>query len=62
LERSKRNTPLLGKAKALLEGACERVLGAEGAAAYGWDIPKDRAVADRVRIEVLEMLVALGAR
>ncbi|NQT86445.1 hypothetical protein HQ560_06745 [bacterium] len=62
VEQLKQDTPLIGKAKALLEGACERVLGAEGAAAYGWDIPKDRAVADRVRIEVLEMLVALGAR
>ena len=52
---------MLRKVKALLEDTCDRVLAAENATAYGWDVPKDRALADQVRIEILDMLAALGS-
>jgi len=61
-ERLERSAPLVAQAKALLDGACDRVLEAENAANYGWDVPKDRSVADRVRVEVLGMIAALRSR
>jgi hypothetical protein len=63
LERRARPVPaMLPRAKALLAGACERVLKGETGANYRWDEKKDRTVADKVRIEILEMLTALGDR
>jgi hypothetical protein len=59
LERAGRAVPMLHEAKALLDGAGDRVLAAEHATAYGWDVPKDRGLADQVRIEVLDMIAAL---
>jgi hypothetical protein len=53
--------PVVEKAEQLLEGACDRVLANERVRNYRWDEPKDRAIADRVRIEILEALVELGA-
>lgn len=52
--------PALDHAKALLATAAARVLDAPGANALLWADPKDRSVADAVRIEILEALVALG--
>ncbi len=48
--------PLLPRARALLEGAARRVIEAEGAGEIGWKDPKDRSVADTVRIEIGEIL------
>ena len=62
LEKAKPPHPKLAAAKALLAGACDRVLQAENATEYRWDAPKDRTLADRVRIEILEMLNALAAQ
>jgi hypothetical protein len=59
LEQPGRAVPMLRKAKALLAGACDRVLAAENATAFDWDVPKDRAIADQVRVEILDMLGAL---
>ncbi len=51
--------PMLTAAKKLLEDACGRVLDAEGAAQPTWTSEKDRAVADRVLVEVGVMLERL---
>ena len=48
------------RAEKLLATACDRVLAGETRDNYRWDEEKDRSVADRVRIEVLETLVALS--
>ncbi|MFW6163961.1 MAG: hypothetical protein ACODAJ_14425, partial [Planctomycetota bacterium] len=60
VEKTRPDHPKLAAAKALLAAAPARVLEAENAAEYRWDAPKDRSVADRVRIQILEMLTALG--
>ena len=62
LERTRPDHPRLAEAKKLLATAPDRALRAEGATEYRWDKPKDRTIADRVRIEMLDMLVALGGR
>ncbi|NLF19321.1 MAG: hypothetical protein GX595_19000 [Lentisphaerae bacterium] len=49
----------LERARALLAAAPARVLGAEGVDDLTWSDPKDRGIADTVRIEVAEMLEAL---
>ena len=49
----------LAPAKALLAGACDRVLAGEKGQNYRWDVDKDRGVADAVRVEVLDALAAL---
>jgi len=59
LEKAKPDHPKLAAGKALLAGACARVLQAENATEYRWDAAKDRTLADQVRIEILEMLTAL---
>ena len=50
----------LARAKALLAGACDRVLAGASTQGYRWDEPKDRSVADTVRVEILEMLTFLA--
>ncbi|HUT33933.1 MAG TPA: hypothetical protein VNE39_10650 [Planctomycetota bacterium] len=62
LERTRPDHPRLAEAKKLLATAPDRVLNAEGAMEYRWDTPKDRTLADRVRVEILDMLTALGDR
>ncbi len=49
----------LAKARALLANGADRVLASEDGANWRWDEVKDRAAQDRVRVEVLEALVAL---
>jgi len=44
----------------LLDTAVERVMAMDMEPSYTWDVEKDRAVQDRVRIEVLEALVGLA--
>ena len=60
LERTRPDHPRLAEAKTLLATAPDRVLKAEGAAEFRWDTPRDRALADRVRVEILDLLIALG--
>jgi hypothetical protein len=51
----------LGKARHLLDTAADRVVGSmTKQSLIFWKEPKDRAVADRVRLEVLEMLTLLA--
>ena len=52
--------PARDRAQALLDAAPARVLGATDADNLNWSAPKDRAVADRVRAEVLAALEVLG--
>ena len=52
--------PKLAAARTLLATACDRVLKADSATQYRWDAPKDRTLADQVRIEILEMLTGLA--
>ncbi len=59
LERVKQEHPRLAEARKLLAAAPDRVVGTVGATAFRWDKPKDRTLADRVRREILDMLVAL---
>jgi hypothetical protein len=54
--------PAVARARKLLETACERVLAGETRDNYTWDQDKDRSVADTVRTEILEALVALSGR
>ena len=51
---------LLTQAKKLLAGAADRVLLAEDASELEWRAPKDRSVADLVRVEIGEMLEKLN--
>ncbi len=61
VEKAGKKTAALPHARALLAGACDRVLAEQKDANYRWDKPKDRTVADTVRIEILDMLAALAA-
>lgn len=49
----------LDRARQLLAGAADRVCGAQDTDALRWLEPKDRTLADRVRIEILETLAQL---
>jgi hypothetical protein len=51
--------PALERARALLAAAADRVLGEPSVDPLTWSVPKDRSVADRVRVEILESLEAL---
>jgi hypothetical protein len=54
---------VLARARRLLVEAVERVCDPKTLTAFWWSQPKDRTVADRVRKEILDVLVALrGAR
>lgn len=66
LEKKGSLSEILSRAKVLLDGACERVMKGikhnpeEFGISGTWSDPKtDRTVADRVRIEILEMLTRL---
>jgi len=59
LEKATPNHAQLPAAKALLAGAVPRVLGADKASALGWREPKDRSLADTVRLEIGKMLETL---
>jgi hypothetical protein len=59
LEKKGVKSPALAAAKRLLIEGPQRVLAGEKGANYRWDEPKNRAVQDEVRIEVLRALVAL---
>jgi len=60
IERADPGTEGLAAAQAVLDTACERVLAGETRENYRWYEEKDRGVADRVRVEILEALAALG--
>jgi len=62
LERTRPDHPRLAEAKKLLATAPDRVLKAEGATEFRWDAARDRTLADCVRVEILDMLTALGDR
>ena len=51
--------PVRERAQKLLATAAERVLNAPGASELRWEQPKDRSIADTVRVEILETLTAL---
>jgi hypothetical protein len=55
-----RNDATVAEAESLLERAAAEVLEADGASAVHWHEAKDRGVADRVRVEVLEAMVRLN--
>ena len=59
VEAKIQNRAILDRARNLLAEAPDRVLDAEGANAYVWTDRKDRTVADRVRVEILETIVEL---
>lgn len=52
----------VARAQEILARGPREVLEAEGASRLRWHDPKDRSIADRVRIRALEALEALGAR
>ena len=60
LEKRGKTPADLARARALLAGACDRVLAGAGTQGYRWDEPKDRTVADTVRVEILEVLTSLA--
>jgi len=51
----------LAAARELLATAVDRVMAMDAEPTYRWDEEKDRAVQDRVRIEVLDALTDLAA-
>lgn len=58
-EKAGRGGAALASAKTLLDHAAERVCTAKDVAQWHWSAPKDRAVADRVRVEILDALEGL---
>ena len=61
-EASGRRDAAVERAKKLLKTAADEVLGKEGARTIHWHKPKDRRIADRVRVELLEALCDLIGR
>jgi hypothetical protein len=59
LRRAGKATEAVTRAERLLDKGVARVLAGGSVAHYRWDRPKDRAAADRVRLEALEALTAL---
>jgi hypothetical protein len=62
VERAKeagRSDAALARAESLLETAAAAVIAAEGADQIRWHQPKDRTIADRTRVKILEALVSL---
>ena len=51
--------PALSKAKELLQFGARRVLGEKNANKLNWSDDKDRWIAEKVRLEILETIVAL---
>jgi len=56
-----RSDDAMRRAEALLKTGAAEVLDAEGAAQLRWHEAKDRTVADRVRVKLLEAMVSLEA-
>lgn len=59
-EKKGRSDAAMKKAKDLLENGAARVLDAPGASQPHWSAAKDRALADQVRLEILDALEALN--
>jgi hypothetical protein len=59
LEQWGRTEPLIKKAKDLLANAADRVVKDQTPQKLNWHQPKDRSVADKVRIEILEIMAQL---
>lgn len=57
-----RSDAALERAQSLLAAAADNVLGAEGASGLNWHDPKDRTVADKVRVQILQALTFLQER
>ncbi len=55
-----KDDPLIERATRLLTEAADRVLNADGADKLKWDEPKDRSIADAIRLEILDILVQLS--
>jgi len=63
LTRTNRSDPRLVRARKLLASAADRVTACmTGVAKINWPQPKDRGTADKVRIEILEMLTCLDSK
>ena len=60
IERAGKPHEKLAAAKTLLATAADRVLNAPGTDKLGWNDAKDRTLADRVRVELLDALEALA--
>ena len=60
-KRAGKAAEAVARGQRLLDGAVHRVLAGEDGTNYRWDETKDRGVADRVRLEILETLTALPA-
>lgn len=60
LEAGGKSGAAIKKAKGLLESAADRVIEGQTPEALNWREDKDRSVADRVRIEILQMMTTLG--
>jgi hypothetical protein len=61
-EKAGRKGAAVERAKKLLATAADRVLGAPDADKLMWAEPKDRSIADKVRVEILDAIVALDER
>ena len=59
IAKAKPGNPALPKAKELLKTGAHRVLDAKNANKLNWSDDKDRWIAEKVRLEILETLVAL---
>jgi len=59
LDRQGRTDAIIGKAKILLSSVADRVTKDQSPQRLYWREPKDRSVADRARIEVLETMAQL---
>lgn len=57
-----RADPAVARGEALLTDGVARVLADRNPSGLSWNIPKDRSVADTVRVEVLDVLEALASR
>jgi hypothetical protein len=51
----------VSQARTILKDAADRVLGTPTVASLQWDAKKDRSIADRVRIEILDALESLAS-
>jgi hypothetical protein len=58
-ERANPGHVFLARARSILGSAAQRVLGGQGASESRWASPKDRGIADAVRVEIAEALQAL---
>ena len=58
-EKAGAKSPALKRARALLATGADRVLNAPDASKLSWFAPKDRSLADAVRMEILEALESL---